>query len=56
MGIKETINPCCGLEPEVFHDKKVGRNEIMVVIMCSKCSRFVDGSTLPEAVKNWNER
>ena len=45
---------CCGTPPIMFRDKKVGRKDVMVIVMCTKCGRFKDGHTTTEAVQEWN--
>lgn len=49
------IRKCCGHDPEVFHDTKVGRRETRIVITCGYCGRYVDGLVMDDVIKGWNE-
>ena len=53
--IMDTPKNCCGREPDVFRDIKVGSTEQMWIVNCCQCGKYRDGITRKQAVQSWNE-
>ena len=50
------MRKCCGREPDVFHDQRIGTWEPLVVINCAVCGRFAEGVTREKAEAEWEAK
>ena len=47
---------CCGLDPDIFTDTKVGRTEQVWIVTCANCGKYSTDAVKKVAIEKWDNK